>query len=648
MMARRDKGRKHEPTDIMGHMFPSRSRLTRVLLLAAALAALSGCTLSQQRIREAESVVATARPPAGNCTRADHCAQASPLLEQAHKAMAESTPEHPLHYVTLLDHGENALAARINLIHAARKSIDLQTYIWSQDDAGELMLNALVSAARRGVKVRVLADQLFAFSSVEQLATLARTSADFALRLYNPTFNKARTSPLEFAAGIVCCFTRFNQRMHNKLLLVDDVAGITGGRNYEDRYFGWDPAFDYRDRDVLVGGPAARDMAATFDLFWRHPRSRPLVALRDVNRQLLDDGPDAPKWVPPPYEHPARVARLRRHADDNDWLREHILAHSLRVGKVDYFSDLPAKTDQPKRKKAREFTLHIMRMVAGAKKQIVLQTPYLVLSDRARGIFKLLHQRPHPPRVIVSTNSLATTDAFFSYAMSYKHKKRYLKDFGFEIYELKPHPADAATSIAPPLEPAARAHATDTTSPQSRDGKHHVDNYMLRRGPRAKPAPLTSNGVRIGLHAKSLVVDDRFAMVGTHNFDPRSDHYNTESGVIVYDRRFATALRTQILRDTQPKNAWTIAPRRKNIPIISDISQAIGTVSAHLPWFDLWPFRYATSYDLKPGCQPLAPAAPDFYECYEPVGDFPGVNLSFKTIYTRLVTGFGFGLNGIL
>src|SRR5699024_1957454 len=123
-----------------------------------------------------------------------------------------------------------------------------------------LMLNALVGAARRGVRVRVLADQLFSFSDVEQLATLARTSPNLSIRLYNPTFNKAHTSALEFGAGIVCCFSRFNQRMHNKLLLVDDMVGITGGRNYEDRYFGWDPAFDYRDRDVLVAGPAARDM----------------------------------------------------------------------------------------------------------------------------------------------------------------------------------------------------------------------------------------------------------------------------------------------------------------------------------------------------------------------------------------------------
>ncbi|HET7266584.1 MAG TPA: phospholipase D family protein [Oleiagrimonas sp.] len=621
------------------------SRLTRAACLLSALAALTGCALSRQQIRKADAVIATAQAThdQDTCTRADHCAASSLLMTQAHKAMTASTPGHPVHYVTLLDKGENALAVRLNLIHAAQHSIDLQTYIWANDDAGNLMLDALVGAARRGVEVKVLADQLFSFPSLEHLAALARTSANFKLRLYNPTFDQAETSTLEGLASLICCFNHVNQRMHNKLLLVDDMVGITGGRNYKNRYFGWDPEFNFRDRDVLVAGPSAHAMAASFKLFWQHPRSVPLIELSDVNQQILADGPDAPGWRSPPFTWPARVARVRKEAADPEWLRNNVLSQSLRVGKVSYFSDLPSKTDKPHRKKAHELTLHIMRMVAGAKEQIVLQTPYLILSDRAQGIFELLHGRDHPPRVIVSTNSLASTDAFFSYAMSYKHMRQFLADYGFEIYELKPYPTDAALSIAPPPgTPEPAADSTDRVRERS-------SKYPLRPDSRARPAPLTGEqGVRIGLHAKSIVVDDRFAMVGSHNFDPRSDHYNTESGVIVYDKQFATALRTQILRDTQPKNAWTMAPRVQDIPIISDVNRLISAISSHLPWFDLWPFRYATAYELKPGCTPLAPADPGFYQCYESVGDFPGVDLPFKTIYTRLLTGFGYGLGSVM
>jgi putative cardiolipin synthase len=118
--------------------------------------------------------------------------------------------------------------------------------------------------------------------------------------------------------------------------------------------------------------------------------------------------------------------------------------------------------------------------------------------------------------------------------------------------------------------------------------------------------------------------------------------------VIVYDKRFANEVRQRILRDIQPQTAWVIAPRQPAVPVLTDINQAIGTVSEHLPLFDLWPFRYATSYELKPGCQPLRANNPKFYSCYRAVGDFPDVALSPKLIITRLITAFGVGAKGIL
>ena len=139
-------------------------------------------------------------------------------------------------------------------------------------------------------------------------------------------------------------------------------------------------------------------------------------------------------------------------------------------------------------------------------------------------------------------------------------------------------------------------------------------------------------------------------MVGSHNFDPRSDHYNTESGVIVYDARFAAELRDSVLEATEPQNAWVIAPRKPVIPVLGQISQVIGDISAKLPLFDIWPVRYATSYELKPDaeCQPMQPNNPDFTRCYTAVGDFPDVAISPKLIYTRLITAFGAGVKGVL
>ena len=622
-------------------------QIVRIILLSLfAAALLPGCTLSRAQIRRADAVVAATTDQDITCTRADHCALPSPLLDAATQALAASTAEQPLHVVTLLDDSEPALAARINLIRAAQHSIDVQTYIWDQDDTGQLVLDELVQAARRGVQVRILADQLFSFNDPELLDRLARVSPNLQVRLYNPTFHKARTEPVEFAAGLLCCFVQFNQRMHNKLLLVDDSIGITGGRNYQDRYFNWDDSFDYIDRDVMVGGPAARQMAASFELFWQHKRAVPLTHLRDVNRRVLAD--NAPgSWPQPHYRRPQRVAQLQQVAENAAWLQAWLVEPTLHVGNVEYFSDLPSKTDKPDKKRAQEFTRHIMAMIGGAKREVLLQTPYLVMSRRAQRTFKRLHRGTEPPRIIVSTNSLASTDAFAVYAMSYKHRKRYLETFGFEIHELKPHaPGPAVDYELANLGTDASTLPPETASPASaRRTRFHL---LGSRGSGSRPAPLLSEGRRFGLHAKSIVIDDDFAMVGSHNFDPRSDHYNTEAGVIVYDHDFADQLRHSILRDTQPENAWVIAPRQAAVPMLTDINQAIGSVSESLPLFDLWPFRYATSYDLNPGCQPMRASDPGFYACYQPVGDFPDVALSPKLIITRLITAFGAGVKGIL
>ncbi|WP_430392056.1 phospholipase D-like domain-containing protein [Dyella sp. 20L07] len=620
-----------------------RQRWIALSMLLAAILLCAGCSVSSTRIRRADAVVADTTSHDLDCDRPDHCAIDSPLLTAAHQAMADSTDAEPVHVVTLLNDSEAAMVARLNLIRAAQHTIDVQTYIWDQDDAGQLVLNELLQAAHRGVKVRILADQLFSFNDPVLLERLATAHTNLEVRLYNPTFHEAQTSAVEFSASIVCCFMKFNQRMHNKLLLVDNTIGITGGRNYQDRYFDWDGNFDYVDRDVMVGGPAALAMATSFETFWKHKRAAPLTHLRDVNRHLLD-GDIPPPWPPAHYAHPQRVARVLEEAQDGGWLDDALVSETLRTGRVDYFSDLPAKTKEPDKRSAHEFTAHLMRLIGAAQHEVILQTPYLVLSERAQKIFSRLHQSETPPRIIVSTNSLASTDAFAVYALSYKHRKRYLKDYGFEIYEMKPHAAG-------PAEDNAEAATDEGPEPSSQSGGQVHRRVGTERGllgssgkaRRNRPAPLTTPGRRFGLHAKSIVVDDDFAMVGSHNFDPRSDHYNTEAGVIVYDARFANELRESILRDTQPENAWVVAPRQQ-----SSLSMAIGDVSASLPIFDLWPYRYATSYDLKAGCTPMRPSDPAFLSCYTPVGDFPDVAVSPKLIYTRLITAFGAGAKGVL
>jgi phosphatidylserine/phosphatidylglycerophosphate/cardiolipin synthase-like enzyme len=607
----------------------SRSKLGACLcVLTLALAA---CVpLSPRRIQHADHIVAMSADNRVDCSRPDRCARPSPFIDQADAAIAASTPGHPHNTVTLLNIGQNALVARINLIRAAQKSIDIQTYIWVNDDAGMLVLDELVKAARRGVKVRVLADQLGSLNNPKLLARLARASSNLHIELYNPTFDRARAGYVEYAASVLCCFRKFNQRMHNKLFLVDGKVGIVGGRNYQNSYYDWDSQMDFLDRDVVVAGVAGRQMQKSFGIFWHNDRSVPLTHLKDVNAEILAHPFDAEPWTEPRFADPQRVAKVRAQAGDPDFLQSRLLAHSLKVGLVDYFYDLPSKDEVVHGPDSRELTHDLMAMISGAQHQIVLQTPYLVLTRRAGKIFSELQKQDPRVEVIVSTNSLASTDAVAVYALSYKHHKKFLVDFGFRIHELMPHPADAPAMLAD----------------YNRLSGIGSEKSSLHRGGRA-PIEAGHAGPRISLHAKSLVVDGEIAMVGSHNFDPRSDNYNTESGVIIRDKAFARQLRDSILRDASPQNAWLVAPRDPT-PIIGDVSRVLGDVSRSLPIFDIWPWAYATDYELKPGGTPVPPTHPDFLENWEPVGDFPEVNLSLTAIITRFIVAFGAGIQGIL
>jgi phosphatidylserine/phosphatidylglycerophosphate/cardiolipin synthase-like enzyme len=370
----------------------------RIAAVLLALAAVQSCALDPLHARRAAATAAAAQDQSLTCTAADVCALDSPYRMLAQKALAESTAGAPVHYVNLLERGADSLLLRLHLIRSAQRSIDLQTFIFAEDDAGYLMLDELIKAARRGVEVRVIVDQLFSLEDPQLYAALARAHVNFELRVYNPTFHKASTPPLEFAAGVLCCFVSFNQRMHNKLLLVDDSIGVAGGRNYQDRYFDWDDEFDYRDRDLLVTGPAAAQMRDSFDRFWQYEQSVPLSRLRDVADEILSDGINALVYAAHAYRYPERVALLSRRADDVDYIRSRFADHALRVGRVEFFSDEPGKLEQPQEPHDNELSRRITDLVRNAHAQIVLQTPYLVLSSTARDVFERLLRPPGAAR----------------------------------------------------------------------------------------------------------------------------------------------------------------------------------------------------------------------------------------------------------
>ncbi len=578
--------------------------MSRGLRWLLALLALGGCAPSLRLAERAEAEALRLRPGAVGVG----AAVPSPLFE-----VADADPR--AHRALSIERGEEALLLRLHLIRAARQSIDLQTYIFADDQAGRLILGELLAAARRGVRVRLLADQLFSLPDEALLATLAVSHRHFAIRLYNPTFRRARTSAPEFAAGILCCFRSFNRRMHNKLLVVDGRLALLGGRNVQDRYFDWDPTYNFRDRELLISGPQLAEILRSFDSFWDHPAAHPAERLGGVAERILRGGMRPPELaLSSPWRE--RAAMLRALADDPGFIAATFAAALRPVERLEYFWDRPLKPWGRRERAERDFTSAMKTRIAAAAEEILLQTPYLVLSRRARALFRELALRPQPPAVMVSTNSLAATDAFFVYALSHKYKRLYLRRLKLAIFEWKPHPEDAPFYLA-----GLRFLAT------VRDAE--------------APAP------RLGMHAKTLVIDRRTAIVGSHNFTPRSSDINTENGVLIEDARFAATLREAILRDMRGENAWRIA-RRERLPVLGGLSALMATVSESLPVFDLWPWRYATSYEKRPGCPELGPLDPDFARCYRDVGAFPEAPLPLKRLPTLLVTAFGLGLEPIL
>jgi phosphatidylserine/phosphatidylglycerophosphate/cardiolipin synthase-like enzyme len=602
--AKRNKPPRHMPTPA-----PLRPRRPHQLLLLGALLAsllLTGCGLSPRQQQEAHRTAHQVRDHELTCPeqRADRCAMVSPVWELAGSPPAE---------LALLEDPHVALLARIHAIRAAQRSIELQTYIFVPDASGKLVLSELLAAARRGVRVRLLMDQLAAFNDADFLAAMATAHRNLEIKVYNPIFDKSDSSALALAGGLLCCLDEINHRMHNKLLVVDGRIGITGGRNYRNHYWGWDPEFNFVDRDVLVLGETAGEMRASFDRFWAHEQAVYAEALLDVAARLLSGEVEPPDLRLDNHPESMRIAVA---AGNPAIIRKRLVAALHEVERVAFYADRPGKPSTDDKGFDQDVTEVLRTLLAEAEQSVVMQTPYLVLSRPALKTFAKLRKRRPGIRLVVSTNSLASTDSLPVYAVARKRRKELIRDLGFHIYEFRPDPADRSTWIPPHIGRAATA------------------DRSARQGlPVASDEPLS-------IHAKSLVIDSRLAVIGSHNFDPRSEGYNTEVFLVVDDARFAQRLETQILRATLPENAWVVAAQDR-IPVLSYFSGLIAAVSRRLPILDIWPFRYATCYELIPGRTPLPPDHPEFRDHYRDVGEFPQVALPLKQIQAELISAFG-------
>jgi len=440
------------------------------------------------------------------------------------------------------------------------------------------------------------------------------------VRLYNPLFNMAKTNRYTMFGGVTCCFTKTNQRMHSKLLVVDDVVGMTGGRNIADRYFDFDTDYEFKDREVLVYGQVAVEMRASFDQFWESERTAETGHLRDVAPLIAGEK----SMQLEPFDLNERLEPMLRDIEDKQLMHSLFVDTAHHVDAIDYVYDLPHGSDVDGNLNANS-TDGLHAALAAAEESVVIQSPYLVLSKRSRKLFRILNKEHPDIELLFSTNSLAATDAFSAYAYTYKHKKHYINTLGFDVYEFRPYPLDAA-EFFPRLPELIQ------------EKKHGINSGKI---PAVGPNPaLEMPGPRSGLHAKSFVIDGFVSMVGSHNLDPRGEGFNTENGVIIYDKGFAEELESSIRKDIEPGNSWVAAMKPRPAPVLGKINGAFESVSRSLPIFDIWPYRSTTLYELNPGATPLPPGADGFYENYRPVGSFPEVISRKRRAQVILVASF--------
>jgi len=431
---------------------------------------------------------------------------ASPLVRLA----AASVPNGELSGFHLVASGAEALQLRLLLIESAVQSVDLQVYQFKSDASGRALMRALRDAAARGVRVRLLLDDLYTAGDDALWLGLAAQSG-IEVRLFNP-FLSGRDSQLGRLLDSALGDERLHRRMHNKLLIADGAMALAGGRNIADAYFLPAAQGSFVDIDVLVAGALLPQVSQSFDLFWNSDYSHEL-------RSVVDDALSAPARraalaveLGRPCAGPEckAVERLRQ--------AETPLAQGfaqgllpMRLALANAASDSPAKIENEEvaadiamlATSGSQVRLLVAQAIQQASRELVIVSPYLI--PGSVGVAGLAALRERGVKVTLLTNSLAATDEPMVHLGYRKYRAALLRE-GVALYEWSPARGDRVWR------------------------------------------ELLVGGTVLRLHAKAALIDREQIFLGSMNFDPRSRDLNTEFGLLIHSRELAEELHAMLLR----------------------------------------------------------------------------------------------------
>ena len=439
---------------------------------------LSGCGTLPQRMALPHSA---ALPPVA----------ASPLV----KIAEVSQPAADLTGLRLMPFGLFSLDARIQLAQRAHNTLDVQYYQIHNDKSGRLLLRTLRDASLRGVRVRLLVDDLFTTGGDELFRGLA-AFANVEVRLFNP-FCCNRTGFVSKFAGSLFDYKRVNRRMHNKLFIADGVMAVAGGRNIADEYFMRSESGNFVDMDAFIVGALVPQLATIFDEYWNSTQVYPVEAIVDPDgnaaswRLQFDHGVDDGEQMMTLNLPPIDILGYGPIHEDLD-------AGQLGLiwGKAVAFADPPWKVSEASDIRARSVsvTMDVLDRATRAQTEVVISSPYLIPGPSGVQTFADLTARK--VKVKILTNSLAATDEPLVHTGYVRYRGAMLLS-GVDLYELSP--------------------------------------ILIQRNKR-----LGFLGSSLGrLHAKTVVIDRSIVYIGSMNLDPRSASKNTELGIIIDSPEFA-------------------------------------------------------------------------------------------------------------